>query len=155
MRKIRIYSALIMLLGLVACSKSGKVATEIEGDWKLESYYGFDAAGATVPAEVYIRFSDGQFELFQKLGGGHFDRYSGTYTCDGNVLSGNYSDGKTWASEYFVSFSDGSMTLKQYVNDAEYVCVYVRTSIPESVRTDASNFGKVKSSGRPAGVPWL
>lgn len=145
-----------MLLGIVACEKGRTIASEIEGEWKLENYYGKDAGSAAVSAEVYISFADGQFELFQKLGGGHFERYSGTYSYDGETVTGIYSDGQDWSSGYLVSFSEsGKMTLSQYVNDEEYACVYVRTSIPESVRNDASDFGKVKSSGVVETVHWL
>ena len=156
MKKIRLYAAmLLMILALAACSKSGKGA-EIEGEWKLESYYGADAGSAAVSAEVYISFSGGQFELFQKLGGGHFDRYSGTYSYDGEELVGTYSTGQDWTSGYLVSFSDdGRMRMSQYVNDEEYACVYARTSIPASVRKDASDFGKVRSSGVAETAPWL
>ena len=149
----------MLLLGLVSCEKGRTTTTSksgIDGEWKLESYYGADAGSSAVPAEVYINFSGGRFELFQKLGGGHFSRYSGTYSYDGEEVIGSYSDGQNWTSGYLVSFSDdGRMKLSQYVNDEEYACVYVRTSIPASVRKDASDFGKVRSSGMEETAPWL
>jgi|GEM_PF-423219 len=160
MRKIRIYSIFVMLLlGLVACEKGHTTTTTsksgIDGEWKLESYYGADAGSSAVPAEVYISFSGGRFELFQKLGG-HFERYFGTYSYDGETVTGTYSDGQNWMSGYLVSFSDdGRMRMSQYVNDEEYACVYARTSIPASVRKDASDFGKVRSSGVGETAPWL
>lgn len=154
MNKIKIYAALMMILGLAACSKSRRVVSELEGEWKLESYYGTPAVNVEVPVEVYISFSDGQFELFQKSGGGHFNLYSGTYAYDGETITGTYSDGQDWTSGYLVSFSEdgGRMTMSQYVNDEEYACVYVRTSIPEKVRRDAEDFGTKSVDAETAAV---
>lgn len=49
MRNIKIFTVLILLLGLISCNPEGKKG-RIEGEWKLESYYGKAAESATVPA---------------------------------------------------------------------------------------------------------
>lgn len=55
MRNIKIFTVLILLLGLISCNPEGKKG-RIEGEWKLESYYGKAAESATVPAQVYLSF---------------------------------------------------------------------------------------------------
>lgn len=156
MKRTRIFVLLALLAVLVSCTKGKGSKDALDGEWKMESYYGNDAAGSAVPADVYIRFDGGQFDLFQKLGGGHFRRYSGTYTYNGGTVSGTYDSGLSWASDYFVSFGeDGRMSFSQYVNDGEYVCIYVRTPIPDAVRADADDFGTVKSTAVPDENLWL
>lgn len=158
MRNIKIFTVLILLLGLISCNPEGK-KDSIEGEWKLESYYGKAAESATVPAQVYLSFHKGQFELFQKLGGGHFSRFSGSYSYRKGAISGTYSDGSPWAQDYIVAVSHGKMEMTVYVNDAELTCVYVQASIPDSVRSDAENYGAVKSGVEeetsPAPMRWL
>lgn len=144
MRNIKIFTVLILLFGLLSCNPAGRKGN-IEGEWKLESYYGKAAGSATVPAQVYLSFHKGQFELFQKLGGGHFSRFSGSYSYSKGALSGTYSDGYPWAQDYIVSVNHGKMEMTVYINDADLTCVYVQASIPDSVRADAENYGAVKS----------
>lgn len=118
----------------------------LEGEWKLESFA--DVPAADEEMDVYVKFEKGRFELFQKLGGGHYSKYDGTYSVSGSVLSGKYSDGVAFGSTYRVEIEGDAMTMHSQTSTASAaeVCVYVRSSIPDSVRKDAADYSGTKSS---------
>ena len=143
MKRIGIFALLLFSLALAACHKEAPALQDyLEGEWKMESYYGTSASEGAVQAEVYVKFAGGEFELFQKIGGGHFSRRSGTYTRTGDSVSGIYSGGKAWSGDYSLAFSDNgnSLTMTQFTDGEEYSCLYLRTTIPASVRKDAEDF---------------
>ena len=124
---------------------------QIEGEWKLESFSGVSVAETGMDVDVYIKFtgsaSGGRFELFQKLGGGHWSGFDGTWSLRGSTLSGKYSDGSSWGSDYSVESEDGRLTMTSLSTDSDThdVCRYVSSSIPDSVRKDASDYAATKS----------
>lgn len=119
----------------------------LEGEWKLESFA--DVPASEEEIAVYIKFEKGRFELFQKLGGGHYSKYDGTYSVSGTVLSGKYSDGVAFGSSYRIEIKGDAMTMHSIASSQTSVlevCVYVRSSIPDSVRKDAADYSGTKSS---------
>ncbi len=128
---------LCSLLGLPGCKKAPQNA-DITGEWKLVSYQG--AAASEGDIDIYLSFdSSGNFELFQKMGAGHYSAYKGTYTVTVNTVSGLYSNATPWKCDYSAALGDNSLSLTSTVNSADY-STFTRTQIPASVRKDAEDF---------------
>lgn len=163
MKNIKILVLCAVMAILSACEKEKAVSLDIiYGEWKLESWYGQPAGEGDVPADVYLSFSgDGTFDLYQKLGeAGHYTAFYGIYALDQDgLLSGTYSDGKSWGGTYDFSVEGDRLTLENPEAAGSGVCVYVRTTIPDSVIKDAEDYGtkSFSADGIPAafGQPLL
>lgn len=142
-----IFMALMaVVLGSTSCSKALK-QDSLCGEWKLESIAGESAEFGSFSVEIYLNLMEGGvFELFQKVGGGHFAAFDGTFGLDSGILYGEYSDGSLWGGNYSVSISGGKLKLTNSDVDGAPEYVYVRTSIPQSVRDDAADYSTTKAS---------
>ena len=125
----------------VGCKKDKKPVDYkalITGEWHC--------VPSEIDADVYAVFEeDGGFELYQKVGEGRHRHYSGTWSSEGNTLSGAYADGSVWGSTYKMEFpDDGTMTLTA-LNGSEEVMTYLRESVPAEVKESCV---EVKSSLR-------
>ena len=127
-----------MVLGLCSCSKSKEdKPLDITGDWNITSITTRSATIGAQTVDVYISFMEGgAFTLYQKTGGGRYQKFEGTWTLTGSLLGGKYSDGASWATTYNVSLEDGLLTLESNTDPVE-VSVYKKASIPQSVISDA------------------
>lgn len=158
-----VLAALFLTLGVLSsCKKEVKQKpVNISGEWKLESFSSLQADDLDV--DVYLNFTSGSFELFQKIGGGHFAKFSGTYTVTGNVLAGNYSNGSPFGSKYEVELVDEQLIMTSIAEASDEnadggikqpeVCVYIKTAIPSEVRRDAEIYAPSKSSEHSANLP--
>jgi len=139
MKKLLRFLAIIAICGSVlGCKKTPKAdpTPQCTGEWQLSSISVKSVSYAGQAIDIYVSFvSDGNFELYQKIGQGRFRKYTGTWSLSGTTLSGVYSSGKEWGSSYEVSVDDETMTLTSAV--AEEVSVYKKSSIPESVKAEA------------------
>ncbi|MBQ7709327.1 MAG: lipocalin family protein [Bacteroidales bacterium] len=129
-----------LVLGLaLLCSCNGKDNPEkpasIVGEWVLSSYTTKAVTIGTEKVDIYLKFDASSFDLYQMLGAGRYTHYSGTYTLSGNILSGKYSDGKSWASQYSVSIENNKLTLTQSP-DGKEVQTFTSTTIPDSVKNN-------------------
>lgn len=86
--------------------------------------------------DIYMAIlSDGSHELYQKISGGVHHLYRSTWTLNETVLEGIYNDQAPWQASYNVSLSEDKNTLTLTdIQDSENVLVFVRESIPDSVR---------------------
>lgn len=165
MKNIKIFVLCAAMAVLAACEKEDAVRLDaIYGEWKLESWYGQPAGEGDVPADVYLSFSDdGTFELYQKLGAaGHYTAFYGIYSVDSEgLLCGTYSDEKSWGGTYAFSVESDRLTLENSEAAGQGVCIYVRTTIPDSVIKDAEDYTITKAcddsilSGEPSEKPVL
>ena len=142
----KILFAAAAVLALASCVKSEEaLVKKLSGDW----YY--ETVESDVPVQVYVSFAkDMTFQLFQKVGDGAFRRYIGTYTFDGTLLDGVYSDKTEWKEAKTVTI-DGDVLTAVGVKTGETI-TYVRKLVPATVRyhyTDA-----VKSMALEL-EPWL
>ena len=111
-----------------------KVSDAIVAEWHLTDMSGADASA--IP-QVYIEFKlDKNFELYQKIGDGRYRKFEGTYAVSGTTLSGKYSDGEKWGSDYVVSF-DGEKMLLTAQNGSEEVCTYEKKALSETDKAEA------------------
>lgn len=127
-----IYISTLLLLILSGCKKEDPAPGPKDmlcGEW--HSYT------LPVDADIYAQFSsEGSFKLYQKIGEGPYLLYSGSWSMEGNVISGKYEDGTDWAASYDVIFSDKFMTWTSR-NDAAEESQYERSSIPDEVKENS------------------
>lgn len=138
--------AVAAVLAFASCVKSDDaVVKELAGDW----YY--ETVEADTPVQVYVSFAkDMTFELYQKVGEGAFRKYSGTYTFDGTLLDGVYSDKAPWKEAKTVTIDGDSLTAVG-VKTGETI-TYVRKLVPATVRYHYSDALK---SMPVSAEPWL
>ena len=142
----KIMLAVAAVLAFASCVKSeDAVVKELAGDW----YY--ETVEADTPVQVYVSFAkDMTFELYQKVGDGAFRKYSGTYTFDGTLLDGVYSDKAPWKEAKTVTI-DGDSLIAVGVKTGETI-TYVRKLVPATVRYHYSDALK---SMPVSAEPWL
>ena len=138
--------AFAAVLAFASCVKSeDSIIKEIAGDW----YY--ETVEADTPVQVYVSFAkDMTFELYQKVGDGAFRKYTGTYTFDGTLLDGVYSDKAPWKEAKSVTIDGDSLTAVG-VKTGETI-TYVRKLVPATVRYHYSDALK---SMPVSAEPWL
>ena len=112
----RIVFAVVALCLLVACgNKPGKnelTPSAISGTWELADVVTKANVGS-VNVSVYITFAaEGTFVLYQKIGEGRYTKFSGTFTLAEQILSGKYSDGKSWGP-YHLELDGSTLTLSK------------------------------------------
>lgn len=142
----KIMLAVAAVLAFASCVKpEDAVVKELAGDW----YY--ETVEADTPVQVYVSFAkDMTFELYQKVGEGAFRKYSGTYTFDGTLLDGVYSDKAPWKEAKTVTIDGDSLTAVG-VKTGETI-TYVRKLVPATVRYHYSDALK---SMPVSAEPWL
>lgn len=124
-----------VLLTLAGCRKEPqKKAIDISGDWCLVELETKSATIGDVAVEVYLKFNDGRFFLYQKVGEGRFRAYEGTYTLTSDLLEGTYSDGKPWGTSYKVSLEDDLMTLSSLGEQSTYRKSVIPSEALEAIR---------------------
>ena len=130
MRRLLFILAALMVMTATSCKKEEKgfdCKTTLIGEWHCTP--------EGIDAEIYAAFDDsGSFDLYQKVGEGRYRYYTGTWTCDGNTLSGIYSDGVAWGSSYTVDFTDKNNMTFTALNGSEEVMAYTRESVPSEVK---------------------
>lgn len=138
--------AVAAVLAFASCVKSeDSIIKELAGDW----YY--ETVEADTPVQVYVSFAkDMTFELYQKIGDGAFRKYTGTYTFDGTLLDGVYSDKAPWKEAKSVTIDGDSLTVVG-VKTGETI-TYVRKLVPATVRYHYSDALK---SMPVSAEPWL
>lgn len=138
--------AVAAVLAFASCVKSeDSIIKELAGDW----YY--ETVEADTPVQVYVSFAkDMTFELYQKVGDGAFRKYTGTYTFDGTLLDGVYSDKAPWKEAKSVTIDGDSLTVVG-VKTGETI-TYVRKLVPATVRYHYSDALK---SMPVSAEPWL
>ena len=142
--KILLVAAAVLVFA--SCTKSEEAAVKkIAGDW----YY--ETTESDTPIQVYVSLSkDMTFELYQKIGEGAFRRRTGTYTYDGTIIDGVYSDKTAWKEAKSVTV-DGDVLVLVGVETGETVS-YVRKLVPATVRYHYSD--ALKSIADDT-APWL
>ena len=149
-----IYKLLMLVcVAFVSLSCGGKkgsdgpqVAGQMVAEWHLVSVSGLSTSA--VP-QVYINFaSDMKFEMYQKVGDVmRYRKYVGTYKVSGNVVTGTYSDGEDWGSEYAVSFDNELMVMTAQNGSAE-VCRYEKKALSASDKANAEVVTKSEEDSR-------
>lgn len=98
------------ILSLTSCKEEEpqkEKNVSIVGQWELMDVDVKSIVIGDQTIEIFIDFkSDNTFALWQKIGEGRHREYNGTWTLTDSTLSGKYSDGKSWGSDYTISLDD-------------------------------------------------
>ena len=111
-----LYLTIIILLS-VSCKKDNQevqkipLSEQIIGEWELVDIEVTKGAmlGEEIIEVTLVFNTDMTFSIRQMLGYGRPVTYTGTWTMPEDILSGTYSDGKRWASDYKVSIEEDMM----------------------------------------------
>ena len=111
-----LYLTIIILLS-VSCKKDNQeeqkipLSEQIIGEWELVDIEVSKGAmlGEEIIEVTLVFDTDMTFSIQQMLGYGRPVTYTGTWTLPEDILSGTYSDGKRWASDYKVSIEEDMM----------------------------------------------
>ena len=131
-RLIYIFVALLLVV-TPGCKKNGSeatTATKLVGQWHCIA----EELNVTEDVDVYVEFmADKSFNLYQKIGQGRHRHFTGTWSVNGDVLSGLYADGSEWGSSYTVEFSGMDAMKLTAKNGSKEVMTYTRETIPAEV----------------------
>lgn len=135
MKSLKIFSlAMLLVLAVVGCKPhSNQGGGELTGEWTLVSWNG------TEPEfKVYIDFNEnGTFEMFQQVWSFDYEYFEGTYTINGDIVTGSYSDGTNWACGYKFESLDGQLKMASQ-EDQSVVSIYDSCTIPAEIKTEAT-----------------
>ena len=135
MKSFKIISlAMMLLVALTGCGeKEGSKGLNVAGEWQLAQWN-----DATPEFNVYIDFNaDGTFEMYQQVWSFDYELYTGKYVISGDIMTGTYADGSSWACGYKVSVVDGQLTMYSQ-EDQSVTSLYEKCTIPEEIKVEAS-----------------
>ena len=108
----------------------GAVDSSVVGEWRLDAMNGSAVDGFG----VYISFgADGRFELYQQVSTSYYEKFDGTFSAAGGVLSGRYSDGEAMNTYDYSAGADGNTLILTTQGENPVECIYVRTAIPDDL----------------------
>jgi hypothetical protein len=130
-----LYILLLAATAVVGCKKINPVVTLeqlLQGQWR--------GSETSVDAAIYIEFmKDHTFELYQKMDTEGFELRRGTWTLSGDILSGAYNDGQSWAASYKISIIEGTSTLTMVSqNEGGETNTYQGCWIPDGVKENCT-----------------
>ena len=83
---------------------------------------------------VYVAFNtNGQFDLYQQLGQGWYNHYTGTWQFNEGTLQGKYSNDAAWGP-WTVALDNGTLSLTKGTEQDTYKKI---SGIPDSVTSGA------------------
>lgn len=133
--RIILFAVLVMMVS--ACGDKGsdsKKGLDITGQWELIDIETKAAQIGEAEIEVYIEFNkDNTFNLWQMIGAGRFEKMTGEWTLNQNVLSGKYSDKKDWGTTYDVAVESGNLVMTEMKTGKE-TCIYRKCTIPSDIQ---------------------
>lgn len=134
MKTLKILSlVLLSLVVLTGCKNKDKNngANPIVGEWELITWN-----EETPEFNVYISFNnDGSFAIYQQVWSFDYELFAGKYSVKGDSVSGTYTDGSAWASDYKFAKTDKTLTL---IDKSGTKSVYEKCTIPEEIITEAT-----------------
>ena len=146
---IKLTMAVAALLVMFACTDKIEIPkyldvtpNNISGSWRLESSCGQALAEGTY---VYIDFDrkERSFEMFQNTDSFSTRYITGRYFIytdaeAGAIIRGDYNYGNgEWAHRYVVSDLTSKRMTWTALDNSDYVDVYVRCEIPDTIRAAA------------------
>ena len=101
------------------------------GEWKLTGWTG----GSGIVGHIYLELRvDNTFALYEDITSHGFNMMTGSFTYDvaEETISGSYSDGKDWGSNYSVDMPNIT-TMRWAAIGTDDICIYTRVTIPFSL----------------------
>lgn len=149
--------AIALLLGFSACTPDNNggngggpkvVWSETGnpvGEWKLTEWND----SKDLPLGVYLCLNDDNtFDIYQHAKDIMWEHYHGTFSLEGSVLTGTYSDGESW-HEYTILYCEEPKLIRLTRTDTSEttdVSVYAATKVPNEVKEDATDVVDVRSA---------
>lgn len=148
-----------LLFGLSACTPNnnnggnGGGGTDIEwstvgnpiGEWKLVEWNN----SKDLPFSVYLCLNEGNtFDIYQHTYSVLWVHYHGTFSLEGSLLQGTYSDGESWGGAYTIEYSEEPKLIRltrTYESGATDVSVYEASKVPAEIIDDATEATNVRS----------
>lgn len=132
--RIILFAVLAMIVAACGGKNDEKKGLDISGQWELIDIETKAAQIGEAEIEVYIEFNkDNTFNLWQMIGAGRFEKMTGTWTLNQNVLSGKYSDKKDWGTTYDVAVESGNLVMTEMKTGKE-TCIYRKCTIPSDIK---------------------
>lgn len=132
--RIILFAVLAMIVAACGGKNDEKKGLDISGQWELIDIETKAAQIGEAEIEVYIEFNkDNTFNLWQMIGAGRFEKMTGTWTLNQNVLSGKYSDKKDWGTTYDVAVESGNLVMTEMKTGKE-TCIYRKCTIPSDIQ---------------------
>lgn len=130
----------IVALALVGCDKNphsgghsgGDISSFIDGEWHITEWN-----GEAPEFDVYVKFANGAFEIYQQVWSLDYELFRGTYNVRGEIITGSYEDGANWASGYKFAVDGDKLTMYSQ-EDQSITSVYERCIIPEEIINEAT-----------------
>ena len=136
MKNLKIWS-LIALFAMVFVGCGGDDNDNLDQSGINGTWYLTSMCGSAPEFNVYIEFNNsGKFNIYQQVWTLTYERYTGTYSVDGNVITGKYSDGTAWTASYNYSVANSQLKLENVENSSE-VSIYAAKPIPAEVIEEA------------------
>ncbi|MBO5717189.1 MAG: lipocalin family protein [Alistipes sp.] len=137
MKSLKIFAlAMLAVVAFVGCKPGNGPEGDgksLSGEWKLATWN-----DTTPEFNVYIDFNaDGTFEMYQQVWSLDYELFKGTYTIEGNVVSGVYDNGAAWACDYEYVLEEQTLTLHSR-ETVKSKSVYEKCTIPEQIKAEAS-----------------
>ena len=105
---------------------------ELSGEWVLTSWN-----EATPEFHVYIDFNaDGTFAMYQQVWSFDYELFEGNYVINGDIVTGTYTDGTSWACGYKFKREDSKLTMYSQ-EDKSVASVYEACEIPAEIKAEA------------------
>lgn len=147
--KICIVAALAFLTAGCGGSDKKKEAEPLYDGWMLARWNG----GTELSGKVFLQFDeDMTFVLYQCIDTPGYRKLTGTYTQEGQRLSGVYSDGTPWAGSYAIEKQTATeLQLRSETDDV--VSLYTAVEIPAYVKDGV--VGRSAHAPEEAAEPFL
>lgn len=145
MKNLKIWSlALALLVALTGCESkeetaantvpfkpvaTAQLAEKLVNVWQLVEY-----AGQPAQFDVYIDFQAESFELYQRLYSYEYEKLAGTYTLDGNILTGVYSNDVEWNNDYTVQIAENPLRLRLVETSGAYAEYKAVEEVPAHIK---------------------
>ena len=112
------------------------------GEWVLTEWN----SSRDLPFGIYLQLNeDNTFDLYQHTTDVLWVHYTGTYSLNGNTLSGVYSDGESWATSYTIKYSKVAEPKQILLTSPDNKGIYTATTIPDAVIDQATEAIVVRS----------
>ena len=154
MKITKILVAILALFAFAACepnggNNGGGGVDDVWGDtgspvgeWALTEWN----KSKDLPFGVYLRLNeDNTFDLYQHTYNVVWIHYTGTFSLNGSTLSGVYSDGESWTTDYTIKYNKIADPKQISLTSTDNVGIYTATSIPDAVVDQATEATTVRS----------
>ena len=154
MRKILMLAvAIASLFAVTGCGPKAHENPLIQGmvgQWKMTKSP-LRTSNTKDKLEIYVEFkADNTFELYQKNLNEpiYFNHYSGTYLITDDIVTGKYSDGKSWGATngYRTELNMAGELSMTNVDVADDITVYAKSDIPAEVISAATRAAVVEAA---------